>query len=181
MTLWLFIVYLHCIKIQRIYIRYDDMADYLHYIQLQFGIEPSEGSWRSKERHIFIIKGPWFIELSPIENVKTRFQKEWYLYFHSLCTICHKKLCTFLPRKKKDDWYDMMGYNLGKYTGKQICIKPVKKQTNTKVRKKVVNVSAFLGRRRRKVVKVSVIQTDFNSLILREAFCVVKFLKGVSN
>ena len=53
---WLFIVYLHCIEIQRIYIRYDDMADYLHYIQLQFGIEPSEGSWRSKERHIFRIK-----------------------------------------------------------------------------------------------------------------------------
>ena len=26
----LFIVYLHCIKIQRIYIRYNDMADYLH-------------------------------------------------------------------------------------------------------------------------------------------------------
>ena len=35
---------------------YDDMAGYLHYIQLQFGIEPSEGSWRSKERHIFRIK-----------------------------------------------------------------------------------------------------------------------------
>ena len=45
------------------------------------------------------------------------FPKEWYLYFHSLCTICHKKLCIFLP-KRKDDWYDMMGYNLGKYTGK---------------------------------------------------------------
>ena len=28
---------------------YDDMAGYLHYIQLQFSIEPSEGSWRSKE------------------------------------------------------------------------------------------------------------------------------------
>ena len=50
------VVYLHCIEIQRIYIRYDDMADYLHYIQLQFGIEPPEDSWRSKERHIFIIK-----------------------------------------------------------------------------------------------------------------------------
>ena len=37
----------------------------------------------------------------------------------------------------------MMGYNLGKYTGKQICIKPVENQTKTKVRKKVVNVSAF--------------------------------------
>ena len=32
----------------------------------------------------------------------------------------------------------MMGYNLGKYTGKQICIKPVENQTKTKVRKKVV-------------------------------------------
>ena len=51
----------------------------------------------------------------------------------------------------------------------------------TKVRKKVVNISAFLGRRRRKVVKVSVIQTDFNYLISREAFCVVKFHKGVSD
>ena len=28
---------------------YDDMAGYLQYIQLQFSIEPSEGSWRSKE------------------------------------------------------------------------------------------------------------------------------------
>ena len=69
------------------------------------------------------------------------FPKEWYLYFHSLCSICHKKLCIFLPKEKKDDWYDMMGYNLGKYTGKQICIKPVENQTKTKVRKKVVNVS----------------------------------------
>ena len=51
-TIWLFIVYLHCIKIQRIYVRYDDMADCLHYIQLQFGVEPSEDSWRSK-RDIF--------------------------------------------------------------------------------------------------------------------------------
>merc|ERR1712240_135644 len=24
------------------------------------------------------------------------FPKEWYLYFHSLCTFCHKKLCVFL-------------------------------------------------------------------------------------
>ena len=24
------------------------------------------------------------------------FPKEWYLYFHSLCSICHKKLCIFL-------------------------------------------------------------------------------------
>ena len=125
-------------------------------------------------------QGLWFIKLSPIENVKTRFQKEWCLYFYSLCTICHKKRCVFLP-KRKDDWYDMMGYNLGKYTGKQICIKPVENQTKTKVRKKVVNVSAFLGRRRWKVVKVFVIQTYFNCLILREAFCVVKFHKGVSD
>ena len=35
---------------------YDDMAGYLHYVQLQFSIGPSEGSWRSKE-HIFKIKG----------------------------------------------------------------------------------------------------------------------------
>ena len=48
----LFIVYLHCIRIQRIYVRYDDLADCLHYIQLQFGVEPSEDSWRSK-RDIF--------------------------------------------------------------------------------------------------------------------------------
>ena len=75
----------------------------------------------------------------------------------------------------------MMGYNLGKYTGKQICIKTMENRTKTKVRKKVVNVSAFLGSRRWKVVKVFVIQTYFNCLILREAFCVVKFLKGVSD
>ena len=30
------------------------------------------------------------------------FPKEWYLYFHSLCTICHKKLCIFLPKRKDD-------------------------------------------------------------------------------
>ena len=29
------------------------------------------------------------------------FAKEWYLYFHSLCFICHKKLCIFLPKKEK--------------------------------------------------------------------------------
>ena len=40
---------------------------------------------------------------------------------------------------------------------------------------------AFLGRRGRGVVKVTIIQTDFNCLILREAFCVVKFLKSVAN
>ena len=37
---------------ERIYVRYDDLADNLHYIQLQFGVEPSEDSWRSK-RDIF--------------------------------------------------------------------------------------------------------------------------------
>ena len=84
-------------------------------------------------------QGLWFIKLSPIENVKTRFQKEWYLYFHSLCTICHKKRCVFLP-KRKDDWYDMMGYNLGKYTGKTNLHKTCGFD-KTKVRKKVVNVS----------------------------------------
>ena len=88
----------------------------------------------------------------------------------------------FLAKKRKnwDDEYDMMGYNLGKYTG-TILRKNCGESEKTKVRKKVVNVSAFLGRRRRKVVKVSVIQTYFNCLILREAFCVVKFLKGVSD
>merc|ERR1712115_425734 len=30
---------------------YDDMAGYLHYIQLQISIGPSEGSWRSKETY----------------------------------------------------------------------------------------------------------------------------------
>ena len=38
------------------------------------------------------------------------FAKEWYLYFHSLCFICHKKLCIFLPKKEKKlgwlVWYD---------------------------------------------------------------------------
>ena len=87
-------------------------------------------------------QGLWFIKLSPIENVKTRFQKEWYLYFHSLCTICHKKLCVFLP-KRKDDWNDMMGYNLGKYTEKTNLHKDLWKDSTkqTKVRKESVNVS----------------------------------------
>ena len=157
------------------------MAGYLHYIQLQFSIEPSEGSWRSKETYFQNQR----TLIHRIFSVKTKlsdpFPKEWYLYFHSLCSICHKKLCIFLPkRKKKDDWYDMMGYNLGKYTG-TILHKNLWRFRNTKVRKKVANVSAFLGRRRWRVVKVFVIQTYFNCLILREAFCVVKFLKCVSD
>ena len=127
-------------------------------------------------------QGLWFIKLSPIENVKTRFQKEWCLYFYSLCTICHKKRCVFLP-KRKDDWNDVMGYNLGKYTEKQICIKTCGKirQNRLKWEKKVLTYRPLLGRRRWKVVKVFIIQTYFNCLILREAFCVVKFHKGVSN
>ena len=87
-------------------------------------------------------QGLWFIKLSPIENVKTRFQKEWCLYFYSLCTICHKKRCVFLP-KRKDDWNDMMGYNLGKYTEKTNLHKDLWKDSTkqTKVRKESVNVS----------------------------------------
>ena len=87
-------------------------------------------------------QGLWFIKLSPIENVKTRFQKEWCLYFYSLCTICHKKKCVFLP-KRKDDWNDMMGYNLGKYTEKTNLHKDLWKDSTkqTKVRKESVNVS----------------------------------------
>ena len=87
-------------------------------------------------------QGLWFIKLSPIENVKTRFQKEWCLYFYSLCTICHKKKCVFLP-KRKDDWNDMMGYNLGKYTEKTNLHKNLWKDSTkqTKVRKESVNVS----------------------------------------
>ena len=87
-------------------------------------------------------QGLWFIKLSPIENVKTRFQKEWCLYFYSLCTICHKKKCVFLPRRK-DDWNDMMGYNLGKYTEKTNLHKDLWKDSTkqTKVRKESVNVS----------------------------------------
>ena len=87
-------------------------------------------------------QGLWFIKLSPIENVKTRFQKEWCLYFYSLCTICHKKRCVFLP-KRKDDWNDVMGYNLGKYTEKANLHKDLWKDSTkqTKVRKESVNVS----------------------------------------
>ena len=87
-------------------------------------------------------QGLWFIKLSPIENVKTRFQKEWCLYFYSLCTICHKKRCVFLP-KRKDDWNDMMGYNLGKYTEETNLHKDLWKDSTkqTKVRKESVNVS----------------------------------------
>ena len=126
-------------------------------------------------------QGLWFIKLSPIENVKTRFQKEWYLYFHSLCTICHKKLCVFLP-KRKDDWYDMMGYNLGKYTGKTNLHKTCGEiRQKLKWERKLLTYRLLLGRRRWKVVKVFIIQTYFNCLILREAFCVVKFHKGVSD
>ena len=125
-------------------------------------------------------QGLWFIKLSPIENVKTRFQKEWYLYFHSLCTICHKKLCIFLP-KRKDDWYDMMGYNLGKYTGKTNLHENCGFDKKLKWERKLLTYRLLLGRRRWKVVKVSIIQTYFNCLILREAFCVVKFHKGVSD
>ena len=87
-------------------------------------------------------QGLWFIKLSPIENVKTRFQKEWCLYFYSLCTICHKKRCVFLP-KRKDDWNDVMGYNLGKYTEKTNLHRDLLKDSTkqTKVRKESVNVS----------------------------------------
>ena len=98
---------------------YDDMAGYLHYIQLQFSIGPSEGSWRSKETYFQNQR----TLIHRIFSVKTKlsdpFPKEWYLYFHSLCSICHKKLCIFLPKKKKnwDEGYDMMGHSLGKYTG----------------------------------------------------------------
>ena len=114
------------------------------------------------------------------QKYQNSFPKEWYLYFHSLCTICHKKLCIFLP-KRKDDWYDMMGYNLGKYTG-TILHKNLWRFRKTKVReKKLSSYQAFLGRRGRGVVKVTIIQTDFNCLVLREAFCVVKFLKSVAN
>ena len=100
-------------------------------------------------------QGLWFIKLSPIENVKTRFQKEWYLYFHSLCTICHKKLCIFLP-KRKDDWYDMMGYNLGKYTGKTNLHKTCGEiRQKLKWERKLLTCRLLLGRRRWKVVQTN--------------------------
>ena len=110
------------------------------------------------------------------------FPNEWYMCFHSLCSICHKKLCIFLPKRKKnwDEGYDMMGHIQGS-TREQFCIKNCR-DSKTKVReKKLSSYQAFLGRRGREVVKVTIIQTDFNCLVLREAFCVVKFLKSVSN
>ena len=157
------------------------MAGYLHCIQLQFSIEPSEGSWRSKETYFQDQRTLIHRIFSVKTNYQTRFQKSGICVF-ILCALSATRNCVFScqKEKKKDDWYDMMGYNLGKYTG-TILHKNLWRFRKTKVRKKVANVSAFLGRRRRKVVKVSVIQTYFNYLILREAFCVVKFLKGVSN
>ena len=96
---------------------YDDMAGYLHYIQLQFSIGPSEGSWRSKE-HIFKIKGHWFIEFSPKNQTIRPVSKRVVFVFSFFVLYLPQEIVYFLAKKKKkDDWYDMMGYNLGKYTG----------------------------------------------------------------
>merc|ERR1712240_905137 len=42
-------------------------------------------------------------DFSVNRKYQNSFPKEWYLYFHSLCSICHKKLCIFLPKEKKKD------------------------------------------------------------------------------
>ena len=72
------------------------------------------------------------------------FPKEWYLYFHSLCSICHKKLCIFLPKRKKKGWliwYD--GIQFREVHGKQICIKPVENQKKLKWERKLLTYRLF--------------------------------------
>ena len=122
------------------------MAGYLHYIQLQFSIGPSEGSWRSKETYFQNQR----TLIHRIFSVKTKlsdpFPKEWYLYFHSLCSICHKKLCIFLPKREKIGmmsviWWD----NLGKYTGNNFAYNKEKVEIHKLrwERKKVIILSGF--------------------------------------
>ena len=111
---------------------------------------------------------------------QTRFQKSGICIF-ILCALSATRNCVFSCQKEKKGWlvwYD--GIQFREVHGNNFASN-LWRIRKTKVRKKVVNVSAFLGRRRWKVVKVFVIQTYFNCLILREAFCVVKFLKGVSD
>ena len=113
---------------------------------------------------------------------QTRFQKSGICIF-ILCALSATRSCVFSCQKgkKKDDWYDMMGYNLGKYTGKTNLHKNYGFDKKLEWERKLLTYRLLLGRRRWKVVKVSIIQTYFNCLILREAFCVVKFHKGVSD
>ena len=115
-------------------------------------------------------------------NYQTRFQMSGICAF-ILCALSATRNCVFSCQKGKKIgmrgmiWWD----TFREVHGEQFCIKNCS-DSKTKVReKKLLSYQAFLGRRGRRVVKVTIIQTDFNCLVLREAFCVAKFLKSVAN
>ena len=94
---------------------YDDMAGYLHYIQLQISIGPSEGSWRSKE-HIFKIKGHWFIEFSPKNQAIRPVSKRVVFVFSFFVHYLPQEVVCFLAKKKGWlMWYD--GIQFGEVHG----------------------------------------------------------------
>merc|ERR1712240_517563 len=83
----LFIVYLHCIEIQGNYtFDYDDMAGYLHYIQLQFSIEPSEGPGGVKKTYFRNQRTLIHRAFSVNQKYQTRFQKSGICIF-ILCAL----------------------------------------------------------------------------------------------
>ena len=79
---------------------YDDMAGYLHYIQLQFSIGPSEGSWRSKETYFQNQRTLIHRIFSVKTNYQTRFQKSGICVF-ILCALSATRNCVFSCQKEK--------------------------------------------------------------------------------
>merc|ERR1711872_158143 len=79
---------------------YDDMAGYLHYIQLQFSIGPSEGSWRSKETYFQNQRTLIHRIFSVSKNYQTRFQKSGICIF-ILCALSATRNCVFSCQKEK--------------------------------------------------------------------------------
>ena len=86
---------------------YDDMAGYLHYIQLQISIGPSEGSWRSKETYFQNQRTLIHRIFSVKTNYQTRFQKSGICIF-ILCALSATRNCVFSCQKEKKKMISMI-------------------------------------------------------------------------
>ena len=64
-------------------------------------------------------RGHWFIEFSPKNQAIIPVSKRVGFVFSFFVLYLPQEIVYFLAKKRKnwDDEYDMMGYNLGKYTG----------------------------------------------------------------
>merc|ERR1712240_297137 len=80
---------------------YDDMAGYLHYIQLQFSIGPSEGSWRSKRRTYFQNQRTLIHGIFSVSKTIRPVSKRVVFVFSFFVLYLPQEIVYFLAKKKR--------------------------------------------------------------------------------